>query len=80
MLILAIATSIDAFATGVSFALLAVRVVPASIFIGCTTFVLAALGVKTGGLFGARYGKAAEIAGGAILIGIGLKILIEHFL
>ena len=78
MLPLAVATSIDALAVGVTFAFLRVRVVPAVSFIGAVTFALSALGAKLGGIFGMKWRKRAELAGGAILIGIGLKILIEH--
>lgn len=75
---LAIATSIDALAVGVSFAFLGVDIVPAVIFIGIITFILSALGVKLGNVFGARYKSKAELAGGIILILMGTKILLEH--
>jgi putative Mn2+ efflux pump MntP len=78
MLLLSIATSIDALAVGVTFAFLNVRIVPAVVLIGITTFCISAIGVKIGNLCGAKYQKAATIAGGLILIGIGLKILLEH--
>ncbi len=78
MLLLAVATSIDALAVGVTFAFLRVQILPAITFIGCTTFVLSVAGVKTGTVFGARYKSRAELTGGLILILIGLKILIEH--
>lgn len=78
MLPLAIATSIDALAVGVSFAFLHVEIVPAVSFIGCTTFVISAAGVKIGSLFGARYKSRAELAGGVILILVGLRILLQH--
>lgn len=78
MLILAIATSIDALAVGVTFAFLDVRILPAVTVIGCTTFVLSMTGVKAGAVFGVRYKARAERTGGVILILIGLKILIEH--
>ncbi len=78
MLPLAIATSIDALAVGVSFAFLKVDIVPAVIFIGVITFILSALGVKLGNVFGARYKSKAELAGGIILILMGTKILLEH--
>ena len=78
MLPLAIATSIDALAVGVTFAFLDVRILPSVILIGCTTFVLSAVGVKTGSLFGAKYEKKAEILGGVILILLGVKTLLEH--
>lgn len=78
MLPLAIATSIDALAVGVSFAFLSVDIVPAVTFIGVCTFVLSAFGVKIGSVFGLRFKKKAEIAGGVILILMGAKILLEH--
>ena len=78
MLPLAVATSIDALAVGVSFAFLRVDIVPAVGFIGGVTFLLSAAGVKVGSLFGARYRKRAELAGGIILILLGLRILLEH--
>ena len=78
MLLLAIATSIDALAIGVTFAFLRVQIVPAVTFIGLTTFILSAIGVKVGNVFGTRYKAKAELFGGAILILMGLKILVEH--
>lgn len=78
MLVLAIATSIDALAVGVTFAFLQVRIIPAISFIGCTTFVLSVIGVKVGTVFGCRYKSRAELTGGLILIFIGCKILIDH--
>ena len=78
MLPLALATSIDALAVGVTFAFLRVEIVPAVSFIGVTTFVLSAVGVKVGAVFGARFRSRAELAGGLILILMGLKILLEH--
>ena len=78
MLPLAIATSIDALAVGVTFAFLRVNIVYAVSFIGVITFLLSTVGVKVGNVFGARYKSKAEIAGGVILILMGLKILIEH--
>ena len=78
MVLLAIATSIDALAVGVTFAFLEVRILPAAGLIGVTTFVLSALGIWIGHVFGARYKAKAEFVGGAILILIGLKILLEH--
>ena len=78
MFILAIATSIDALAVGITFAFLSVRIVPAVSFIGIITFTLSAIGVKIGNVFGSRYKSKAEIAGGIILIGMGIKILLEH--
>ena len=78
MLPLAVATSIDALAVGVSFAFLHVDVLPAVLFIGITTFTLSAAGVKIGSLFGARFKSKAELAGGIILVLIGLNILLDH--
>jgi putative Mn2+ efflux pump MntP len=78
MLPLAVATSIDALAVGVTFAFLDVSIVPAVSFIGVTTFVCSAIGVKLGHVFGLRFQSKAEVLGGLVLIGIGLKILIEH--
>ena len=77
MLLMAIATSIDALAVGVTFAFLEVNVLVAVLFIGCVTFLLSCLGVRVGNLFGARWQKGAEIAGGTILVLLGLKILLE---
>lgn len=76
MFLLAIATSIDAMAVGVSFAFLQVDIVWAVLFIGATTFILSAVGVKIGSLFGLKYKSRAELAGGIVLILIGLKILL----
>ena len=78
MLLMAVATSIDALAVGVTFAFLEVAIVPAVSFIGITTFIFSAAGVLIGNIFGAKWKNKAEFAGGAILILIGLKILIEH--
>ncbi len=75
---MAVATSIDALAVGVSFAFLNVDIWGAATSIGITTFALSVVGVKIGGVFGARYKSKAELAGGVILILIGLKILLEH--
>lgn len=76
---MAVATSIDALAVGITFALLPdVEIVPAVSFIGVITFLLSALGVKVGNVFGARYKSKAEFLGGAILVLLGLKILLEH--
>lgn len=77
MFLLAVATSIDALAVGVTFAFLDVAIVPAVLFIGVTTFVFSAAGVKIGSIFGARYHAKAELFGGIVLILIGLKILLE---
>lgn len=78
MLYLSVATSIDALAVGVSFALLQVNIVPAASFIGITTLLLSMLGVKIGNMFGLKFKSKAEFMGGAILILIGLKILLDH--
>ena len=78
MLLLAVATSIDALAVGVTFAFLKVNIVWAVTFIGIVTFCFGATGIKIGNVFGERYKSGAELAGGIILIAIGLKILIEH--
>ena len=78
MLPLAVATSIDALAVGVTFAFLEVQILPAILLIGCTTFALSAAGVKIGNVFGSRFEKKAQTAGGLILILLGLKILLEH--
>ena len=78
MLPLAIATSIDALAVGVTFAFLSVDIVPAVLFIGVTTFAFSAVGMKLGSVFGTLHKTFAEVGGGAILILIGLKILLEH--
>ena len=77
MFILAIATSIDALAVGVTFAFLKVQIVPAVSFIGCITFVCSAIGVKIGSIFGSKYRSKSEFCGGMILILIGLKILLN---
>lgn len=77
MFLLAIATSIDALAVGVTFAFLKVQIVPAVSFIGCVTFVYSAIGVKIGSIFGSKYRSKAEFCGGVILILIGLKILLN---
>ena len=78
MSVLAVATSIDALAIGVTFAFLQVDIIPAVSFIGVTTFVLSLIGVKIGNVFGSRYKSKAEFIGGLILILMGLKILLEH--
>ena len=81
LLVLAVATSIDALAVGVTFSMLelAVSIAAAVILIGCTTFVISLVGVYVGNVFGAKYKSKAEFVGGAILILIGVKILLEHF-
>lgn len=78
LLLMAIATSIDALAVGVTFAFLEVSIVPAVSIIGCTTFCLSMVGVAVGNFFGARYKRRAELSGGIILILLGAKILLEH--
>lgn len=78
MLLMAVATSIDALAVGITFAFLSVDIIPAALTIGVTTFALSAVGVKVGSVFGLKYKKRAEIAGGVILCLLGLKILLEH--
>lgn len=80
MTILAIATSIDALAVGVTFAFLNVDIIPAVSFIGIVTLVLSMVGVKIGNIFGTKYKSKAELAGGIILILMGAKILLEHLL
>lgn len=77
MLLLAIATSIDALAVGVTFAFLQVQIVPAVSFIGVVTFIFSAVGIKIGSLFGTKYRSKAELFGGIVLVLIGLKILLE---
>ena len=78
MFLLAVATSIDALAVGITFAFLDVHIIAAVSFIGVTTFVISAIGVKIGNVFGTKYKSKAEFAGGAILILLGVKILLEH--
>ncbi len=79
MLIMAIATSIDALAIGITFALLPdVNIIAAVTFIGVITFIFSAAGVKIGNIFGAKFKSKAEFAGGVILILLGTKILLEH--
>ena len=77
MFLLAIATSIDALAVGVSFAFLQVQIFWAVLFIGVVTFVLSAVGVKVGSVFGTKYKSKAELVGGIVLILIGVKILLD---
>jgi putative Mn2+ efflux pump MntP len=78
MLLLAFATSVDALAAGVTFAFLNVRILSAAAVIGTITFTLSAAGVRIGHVFGARFERSAELAGGVILVGLGFKILLEH--
>ncbi len=77
LLVLAVATSIDALAVGVVFAFEDVRIIPSVLIIGVTTFVLSVIGVAIGNRFGAKYNKGAQIAGGVILVLLGIKILLE---
>ena len=78
MLILAVATSIDALAVGITFAFLKVNIWLAISLIGIITFIISVVGVKIGNIFGDKYEKKAEFAGGLILILLGIKILLEH--
>lgn len=78
MLMMAVATSIDALAVGITFAFLSVRILPAAGLIGITTFIISGAGIYIGNVFGAKYKSRAELAGGVILILIGVKILLEH--
>ena len=80
LLMLAIATSIDALAVGISFAFLNVPIVPSIIIIGLTTFVISLAGVVIGNIFGSKYKNKAEFVGGLILVVIGLKIVLEQLL
>lgn len=78
MLMLAIATSIDALAVGITFAFLKVEIITAVLIIGITTFVFSAAGIRIGSIFGSKYKSKAELLGGIVLIILGTKILIEH--
>ena len=78
MLVLAIATSIDALAVGISLAMTGDDIVQSAVMIGVVTFLISAAGVKMGGLVGDRFGSRAELVGGVILILIGLRILLDH--
>lgn len=80
MLLLAVATSIDALAIGVTFAFLGVNIVEAIILIGITTGIISGVGLKIGNVFGSRYKSKAEMAGGIVLILMGIKILVQHLL
>ena len=80
MLLLAVATSIDALAIGVTFAFLSVNIVEAIILIGITTGIISGVGLKIGNVFGSRYKSKAEMAGGIVLILMGIKILVQHLL
>lgn len=78
--LMAVATSIDALAVGITFAFLKVNILPAVTLIGVTTFLLSFVGVFIGKKFGARYKKKAELVGGVVLVLMGMKILIEHLM
>ena len=78
MIVLAIATSIDALAIGITFAFLNVNLVSAISLIGIITFILSVFGTKIGNRFGDKYEKKAEFLGGVILVLLGIKILLEH--
>ena len=78
LVMMAVATSIDALAVGVTFAFLRMRILPSVLCIGATTFVLSFAGVCVGNRFGTRFKKKAEVAGGMVLVLIGVKILLEH--
>ena len=78
MIVLAIATSIDALAVGITMAFLDVNIILAILLIGIITFVISVIGVKIGNIFGDKYEKKAELAGGIILVLMGIKILVEH--
>ena len=78
MLLMAIATSIDALAAGITLSTLQVNIFLAAGLIGCTTFVISAVGVRVGNVFGSRFKRPAEVVGGVILILLGIKILLEH--
>ena len=78
MIMLALATSIDALAVGVGFALLNVNILAVVLSIGLCTFIISAVGVKIGNVFGEKFKSKAEFLGGAVLVLIGLKILLEH--
>lgn len=78
MLVLALATSVDALAVGITFAFLDVSILPAVCLIGITTFAISAAGVKIGNVFGVKYKSKAELAGGVILVLLGTHILLEH--
>lgn len=80
LLLLAIATSIDALAVGISFAFLNVPIIPSIIIIGLTTFAISLMGVIIGNIFGSKYKNKAEFVGGLILVIIGLKIVLEQYL
>jgi putative Mn2+ efflux pump MntP len=78
MLLLAIATSIDALAVGVTFAFFEINIFSAIIIIGLTTFLISICGVKIGNIFGSKFKSKAEFMGGVVLVVLGVKILVEH--
>ena len=78
MLLLAIATSIDALAVGVTFAFFKINIYAAVAIIGLTTFILSICGVKIGNIFGMKFKSKAELVGGIVLVALGIKILLEH--
>ncbi len=78
MFTLAVATSIDALAVGITFAFLSVDIIPAVTIIGVTTFIFGVVGIKIGSVFGVKYKSKAELLGGIVLCCLGAKILIEH--
>jgi putative Mn2+ efflux pump MntP len=78
MIVLAIATSIDALAVGITFAFFMINIFKAILITGITTFIIATCGVKIGNIFGIKFKSKAELAGGIILILLGIKIVIEH--
>ena len=80
MLPLAVATSIDALAVGITLAFLKVNIITSVLFIGVITFTFSTIGVKIGNVFGAKYKSPAELTGGIVLILMGTKILIEHLI
>lgn len=79
MLPLAVATSIDAMAVGVTFAFTDVNIITAAILIGVTTFILSAVGLKVGNVFGTKYKSKAEFIGGIVLILMGIEAVLEHY-
>jgi manganese efflux pump family protein len=80
MLVLAIATSIDALAVGVTFAFFKINIFSAAIIIGLITFFLSMVGVKIGNIFGTKYKSKAEFIGGLVLVLLGIKIIVEHLI
>lgn len=78
LLVMALATSIDALAVGITFAFLGTPILEASLIIGVTTFIICVIGVYVGNFFGSKYKRKASIAGGMILVLLGIKILLEH--